>query len=49
LGAFCVDDDDGSGTSARPLLRPPDRPAIIMVLAPVLGLMIWVGLFAMLV
>jgi hypothetical protein len=32
--------------SARP--RPPDRPAAVMVLAPVLGLAIWVVLLALL-
>ncbi len=30
-------------------LRPPDRPAAVMVLAPALGLAIWVGLLALLI
>jgi len=32
-----------------PRLRPPDRPAAVMVLAPALGLAIWVGLIALLI
>jgi len=31
----------------RPRLRPPDRPAAVMVLAPVLGAVVWVGILAM--
>ena len=42
-GAFCV------GAAAVSRLRPPDRPAAIMVLAPTLGLAIWVGLLALLI
>ncbi len=30
-------------------LRPPDRPAAVMVLAPVLGLAFWVGLLTLLI
>ena len=33
---------------AMPLLRPPDRPAAVMVLAPLIGLALWVGLFMIL-
>jgi hypothetical protein len=28
-------------------LRAPDRPAMVMILAPVLGLMMWVGLITL--
>jgi len=35
--------DDGD-VNTPPHLRPPDRPSAVMVLAPVLGLMIWIGL-----
>ena len=41
--AFRVDASD----PAR--LRPPDRPAAVMVLAPVLGLAIWAGLLALVI
>ncbi len=44
-GAFCVD----AAAMAAPQLRPPDRPALVMVLAPVLGLAIWAGLIALLI
>ena len=46
LGA--LSDDDGGNSAAMPLLRPPDRPAAVMVLAPLIGLALWVGLFALL-
>jgi hypothetical protein len=36
---------DGAPDAAR--LRPPDRPAAVMVLAPALGLAIWVLLLAL--
>ncbi len=39
----------GVGAPDPPRLRPPDRPASVMVLAPVLGLAIWVGLIALLI
>jgi hypothetical protein len=29
-------------------VRPPDRPAAVMVLAPALGLAIWAGLLTLL-
>jgi len=41
-GAFCFGEVEPLG------LRPPDRPAAVMMLAPVLGLAIWVGLFMLL-
>ncbi len=36
------------GAPDPPRLRPPDRPAVVMVLAPVLGLAIWAGIVALL-
>ncbi len=42
-GALCV----GAPDAVR--LRPPDRPAVVMVLAPVLGLAIWAGLLTLLI
>jgi hypothetical protein len=48
LGAFCVDGAEASGAAPIPRLRPPDRPAAVMLLAPALGLLIWFGLFALL-
>ncbi len=42
-GAFCI------GAPQAPRLRPPDRPAAVMVLAPALGLAIWAGLFTLLI
>jgi hypothetical protein len=42
-GAFRV------GALDAPRLRPPDRPAAVMVLAPVLGLAIWAGLLTLLI
>ncbi len=42
-GAFCV------GAPEAPRLRPPDRPAVVMVLAPALGLAIWAGFVALLI
>ena len=42
-GAFRV------GALDAPRLRPPDRPALVMVLAPVLGLAIWAGLLTLLI
>jgi hypothetical protein len=41
-GALCVGAPDPSRR------RPPDRPAAVMVLAPVLGLAIWAGVLALL-
>jgi hypothetical protein len=41
-------DDAGGNSSAIPLQRPPDRPAAVLVLAPLIGLAMWVGLFALL-
>ena len=46
MGALCVDADVNS--AAMPLLRAPDRPAAVMVLAPLIGLALWAGLFALL-
>jgi len=43
-GAFCID----GAVMTEPQSRPPDRPALVMVLAPILGLAIWVGLIALL-
>ena len=40
--------DAGDDSAAMPLLRPPDRPAAVLVLAPLIGLAMWVGLFALL-
>ncbi len=37
------------GEPDPPRLRPPDRPAAVMVLAPVLGLAIWAGLLTLLI
>jgi len=39
----------GVGARAAPGLRPPDRPAAVMVLAPALGLVIWAGLLTLLI
>jgi len=47
LGAFCVEGGEVSGSAASPRLRPPDRPAAVMLLAPALGLIIWMGLFTL--
>jgi hypothetical protein len=40
-GALCVE-----GQAVRP--RPPDRPARVMVLAPILGLAVWALLLRLL-
>ena len=32
----------------RVCVRPPDRPALVMLLAPFLGLAMWIGLAALL-
>ena len=40
--------DAGPNSAKMPLLRPPDRPATVMVLAPLIGLALWVGLFMLL-
>lgn len=48
MGAFFVDAEATGGTGAPPRLRPPDRPAAVMVLAPALGLAVWLGIFALL-
>jgi len=39
----------GVGAPEAPRLRPPDRPAAVMVLAPALGLVIWAGLLTLLI
>ena len=41
-GTICASEPD------PPRLRPPDRTAAVMVLAPVLGLAIWAALLALL-
>ena len=40
---FCASEPD------PPRLRPPDRSAAVIVLAPVLGLAIWAALIALLI
>jgi hypothetical protein len=40
---FCASEPDS------PRLRPPDRSAAVIVLAPVLGLAIWAALLALLI
>ncbi len=40
---FCASEPD------PPRLRPPDRSAAVIVLAPVLGLAIWAALLALLI
>jgi hypothetical protein len=47
LGA--LSDGAGANSEAVPLLRPPDRPAAVMVLAPLIGLALWVGLSTLLI
>ena len=42
-GTYCV------GAPNAPPLRPPGRPAAVMVFAPALGLAIWAGFLILLI